>query len=509
MYYPDKGTFQKIAQRGNLIPVYREICADMDTPVSAFKKIDSGKSFLLESVDGGEKIARYSFLGSDPMVVILGRKGQVEIQEKSHPSTVISTENPLKVLKEQMARFRTAPVAGLPRFFGGAVGYIGYDHVRSFEPIPEENPDELNVPEFLFFITDTLLIFDHMAHTIKIISNAFIEDSVDRAYEQAIEKINQLYKKLQSPAAATFQILDGDVMNRTHPSTDTVLGQLNISSNYTQADFEQCVKTAKEYIAAGDIFQVVLSQRLSTGISCNSFDLYRALRLLNPSPYMYYLQHEDFRIVGASPELLVRVEDGVVEERPIAGTRKRGTTEEEDRFLAENLLADPKERAEHIMLVDLGRNDMGRVCRPGTVHVTELMVIERYSHVMHIVSNVKGILRDDKDCYDALTACFPAGTVSGAPKVRAMQIIEELEPVKRGPYAGAVGYFGFSGNMDTCITIRTIVIKGSTAYIQAGAGIVADSDPQLEYQETLNKARALIEAIRKVNSDSSECSHDR
>jgi len=543
MYYPDKGEFQKMASRGNLIPVYREICDDLDTPVSAFKKIDTGKSFLLESVEGGEKIARYSFLGSDPSVVILGHEGRVEIQGRSQPATSISTENPLKVLKELMARYRYVPVSGLPRFFGGAVGSISYDFIRYLEPIPEHNPDELNIPEFLFFLVDTLLIFDHMAHTIKIVSNAFVEDSIDRAYDQAIEKIDQLYKRLQIPATTTSQILDGDIMRRTPPPqladivradiirgnsvrdniahddashgdilhgsidhgdtspVDTSHGRLKIASNYTQADFENCVKKAKEYITAGDAFQIVLSQRLSTEISCNSFDVYRALRLVNPSPYMYYLQYEDLRIVGASPELLVRVVDGVVEERPIAGTRKRGSTEEEDRFLAEDLLADPKERAEHIMLVDLGRNDIGRVCRPGTVQVTELMVIEKYSHVMHIVSNVKGILREDKDCFDTLQACFPAGTVSGAPKVRAMQIIEELEPVKRGPYAGAIGYFGFSGNMDTCITIRTIVIKGKTAYIQAGAGIVADSDPQMEYQETLNKAMALIEAVRKVNSD--------
>jgi len=502
MYYPNKEEFQKMAGRGNLIPVYREICADLDTPVSAFKKIDCGKSFLLESVEGGEKIARYSFLGADPVMIILGRKGQVEIQDRSGPATIIPTTDPLTVVKNLMAKFHLVPVAGLPRFFGGAVGYISYDYVRTLEPIPDKNQDDLNLPEMLFFLVDTLLIFDHLAHTIKIISNAFIEDSPARAYDQAVERIDQLYDRLKTPVTSP-RILDGDVMHRHISRSSAELAQsgLNITSNYTPGDFEDCVMKAKEYIAAGDAIQVVLSQRLSTKISCNSFDLYRALRLLNPSPYMYYLHHDDLKIVGASPELLVRVVDKVIEERPIAGTRKRGATEEEDRFLAEELLADPKERAEHIMLVDLGRNDLGRVCRPGTVQVTELMVVEKYSHVMHIVSNVKGILREDRDCFDALSACFPAGTVSGAPKVRAMQIIEELEPVRRGPYAGAVGYFGFSGNMDTCITIRTIVIKGDTAYIQAGAGIVADSDPKLEYQETLNKAMALIEAIRKVESD--------
>lgn len=504
MYYPNKEEFQKIAGRGNLIPVYREICADLDTPVSAFKKIDSGTSFLLESVEGGEKIARYSFLGSDPVMVMEGRRGEVKIREKSRPQTVIPTENPLKVLKEVMAGFRYVPVDGLPRFFGGAVGYIGYDFIRCLEPIPDKNQNDLQLPEFLFFLVDTLLIFDHVAHTIKIVSNAFIEDSAEQAYEQALEKIDRLYGKLQatpaaSSAATSSRILEADVMSRA--SKPAARDGLKITSNYTQADFEECVRKIKDYITAGDAIQVVLSQRLSTEISCHSFDLYRALRLLNPSPYMYYLQYEDMRIVGASPELLVRAVDGVVEERPIAGTRKRGATEEEDQFLAEDLLADPKERAEHIMLADLGRNDVGRVCRPGTVQVTEMMVIEKYSHVMHIVSNVKGILRDDMDCFDTLEACFPAGTVSGAPKVRAVQIIEELEPVRRGPYAGAVGYFGFSGNMDTCITIRTIVIKGKTAYIQAGAGIVADSNPESEYQETLNKAMALLEAIRKVQSE--------
>jgi len=500
IYYPNKKEFRKIVQQGNLIPVYREICDDLETPVSAFKKIDSGQSFLLESVEGGEKIARYSFLGSDPVMVVSSHNGQVRIQEGIQTRTINVSQNPLHVVKEILARYNYVPVEGLPRFFGGMVGYMGYDLVRYFEPIPEKNPDDLKLPELLFFLVDTFLIFDHLAHTIKIISNAFIEDSAEQAYDQAVEKIDQLYQKLQAPVKFS-RILNADIMDRESGNIGSAQNQVDIISNHTAAEFEGCVKKAKEYITEGDVIQVVLSQRLSSEISCSSFDLYRALRLLNPSPYMYYLKYEDMKIVGASPEILVRVVDGIAEERPIAGTRKRGSTEEEDRFLAEDLLADPKERAEHIMLLDLGRNDLGRVCRPGTVQVTEQMVIEKYSHVMHIVSNVKGILRDDLDCFDLLQACFPAGTVSGAPKVRAMQIIEELEPVRRGPYAGAVGYFGFSGNMDTCITIRTIVIKGKTAYIQAGAGIVADSDPQMEYQETLNKARALIEAIRKVQHE--------
>jgi len=500
-YYPDKKEFQNMARQGNLIPVYQEICDDLETPVSAFQKIDQGQSFLLESVEGGEKIARYSFLGSDPAMVILGHKGKVEIREGgNHRQMDYPEGNPLLVLKDILSRFHYVPMDGLPRFFGGMVGYMGYDLVRYFEPVPDKNRDDLRMPEFMFFLADTFLIFDHMAHTIKIISNAFIEESEDRAYDEAIERIERLYQKLQLPMTS-LRILDKDVISRRSGLPKDTQQPTGVDSNMSMAEFEERVRKAKEYIAAGDAIQVVLSQRLSSRISCSPLDLYRALRLLNPSPYMYYFSYSDMSIVGASPELLVRVVDGIVEERPIAGTRKRGNTEEEDRFLAEDLLADPKERAEHIMLVDLGRNDLGRVCRPGTVQVTELMKIERYSHVMHIVSNIKGVLRDDQDCFDVFQACFPAGTVSGAPKVRAMQIIEELEPVRRGPYAGAVGYFGFSGNMDTCITIRTILVKGRKAFIQAGAGIVADSDPQLEYQETLNKARALIEAMRGVQND--------
>lgn len=500
-YYPNREEFRNLAHQGNLVPVYTEICDDLETPVSAFQKIRGDRSFLLESVEGGEKIARYSILGTDPSMVVLSHQGEIIIREESQERRfAVPLEDPLRIVKNIMNKYSYVPLKGLPRFSGGMIGYLSYDLVRSFEPIPNKNPDDLNLPEFLFYLVDTFLIFDHLAHTIKIIANAFIETEIDQAYDQAIQKIEALMQKLKSPSKAV-RILDAHIIDRKNSTVADGSSKVNIPSNYTVEEFIEGVKRAKEYITAGDIIQVVLSQRLSYEISCDSFDLYRGLRLLNPSPYMYYLAYEGLKIVGSSPELLVRVDDEVVEERPIAGTRKRGSTEEEDRFLAEDLLADPKERAEHIMLVDLGRNDLGRVCRPGTVQVTELMVVEKYSHVMHIVSNVRGLLREDQDCFDVLRACFPAGTVSGAPKVRAMQIIEEIEPMRRGPYAGAVGYFDFSGNMDTCITIRTMVINGTKAYIQAGAGIVADSDPWSEYQETLNKAKALIEAIRKVQGN--------
>ncbi|MGA1868112.1 MAG: anthranilate synthase component I [bacterium] len=474
MYYPSLNQFKEKAKSGNLIPVYRKICADMETPVSAFKKIDRyPSSFLLESVVGGERIARYSFLGTNPSKIIL--------PDTSHK------ENPLNKLRTEMARYTLVPVEGLPRFFGGAVGYFSYDQIRYLESIPTRAPDILKIPEYIFFITDTLLIFDHLTNQITIVSNACIDGPCEQIYNKAIENIENIVDLLSCPLSGV-KCLEPGTLKELPP----------FESNFEKDDFKQAVLKIKEYIAAGDIIQAVLSQRLSTRIKCNPFDLYRAIRLINPSPYMYYLKHHDLKIIGSSPELLVRLEDGIVYERPIAGTRRRGISEAEDQALAEELLADPKERAEHIMLVDLSRNDVGRVCEYGTVHVPdgELMIIERYSHVMHIVSQVIGKLYKGKDAFDVFAACFPAGTVSGAPKIRAMEIIEEIEPSRRGPYAGSVGYFSFSGNMDTGITIRTMVIQGDTAYIQAGAGIVADSDPEKEYEETLNKAKAVIEAIR-------------
>ena len=511
MYHPDIETFRSLTRKGNLIPIYRDICADTETPVSAFKKIDRhDSSFLLESVVGGERIARYSFLGTNPVqifqadrdgIIIKGgyqKRGDHIRSDDSNKKgeTGERGRNPLFALRDLMAGYRPVALEGLPRFIGGAVGFVSYDMVRYAERLPEQAPDVLHLPECLFFITDTVLIFDHMTNRIKILSHAYLDDaesdskSVDRAYEEAVARIDGIIQNLKRP------------LPPISPLEESISGSLPFQSNYEPEDFKNAVRRAKSYITAGDIIQVVLSQRFSTPVSCDPFDIYRSLRLINPSPYMFYLKHHDLRIIGSSPELMVRVEDGLVEERPIAGTRHRGKTEAEDRCLAEDLLADPKERAEHIMLVDLARNDMGRVCEYGSVQCPELMTIERYSHVMHIVSQVTGRISHDHDPYECLIACFPAGTVSGAPKVRAMEIIEETEPSMRGPYAGAVGYFSFSGNMDTCITIRTMIVKDGQAYIQAGAGIVADSDPDKEYQETVNKAMALMDAIRLAEGSS-------
>ena len=485
MYYPSLKEFIKKAKEGNLIPVYQEILADFETPVSAFTKIDTGNyAYLLESAERGEGLGRYSFLGSNPSLIFKSKGKRVEII-KDGKKKVRKVSDPLVVLKKLMSRYKFVKVKGLPRFVGGMVGYLSYDMARVFERLPDENPDDLNLPDAIFLLTDTILIFDHLEHKIKVISNAHIKKNPKKAYQEAIGKIEGLISQLRKP------IREGS----------RVKGQglrVKIKSNFTKEAFKKRVRKAKEYIRAGDIIQVVLSQRLETKITVDPFDIYRALRTINPSPYMYYLKCKGLRLIGSSPEILVRLEEGMVEVRPIAGTRPRGRTEKEDRALEKELLADPKERAEHIMLVDLGRNDVGRVAEFGTVKVNELMVIERYSHVMHIVSDVAGKLKRNRDSFDVLRASFPAGTVTGAPKIRAMEIIDELEPVRRGPYAGAVGYFSFSGNLDTCITIRTIVIKGNQAYIQAGAGIVADSIPEREYRETLNKAKAPIKAIENA-----------
>ncbi len=488
MIYPDLKEFRKLSARGNLIPVYREILADMETPVSAFRKIDDGRaSFLLESMEGGEKWARYSFLGSRPSVVIKSLGRTVEVTRNGKTLELTSATDPLDAVKTVLSEYRPVPDPRLPRFFGGAVGFAGYDVVRFFEELPAREKEGLDIPDIFFMITDTLLIFDNVTHMIKVVSNAHIHGaSATAAYREAVEKIEAIVRKLKQGKSSKPGVRSPRKRTGGHA----------LSSNFTQPQYEQAVLRAKEYIKAGDIFQVVPSQRFQTKISVEPFEIYRALRLVNPSPYMYFLRcGGETTVVGASPEVMVRLEGDRIDLRPIAGTRRRGKTEEEDRQLAEELLADPKERAEHIMLVDLGRNDVGRVSTPGSVNVSELMVIERYSHVMHIVSNVRGRLSGGKDAYDVVRACFPAGTVSGAPKIRAMEIIDELEPTKRGPYAGAVGYFGFSGNMDTCITIRTLIVKNGTAYIQAGGGVVADSDPAAEYQETVNKAKAMMRAV--------------
>lgn len=482
--------FRGLASQGNLIPLYREILADFETPVSAFSKIDYGPTaYLLESVEGGEKWARYSFLGSGSPILLREERGSLVLTRgrkvQRFPVSRRPGETPLDRLREAMAAYRPVIAPDLPRFVGGAVGYLAYDIVRYFEDLPARRKDDLGLPDLAFLLTDTLLIFDNVAQKIKVVANAHIQASGDagiaRAYADATARIERMIARLRQP------LRRAPSKRRRKP--------IAFTANMSRADFEKLVMRTKEYIRAGDVVQAVISQRWDTRIQTAPFEIYRALRVVNPSPYMYYLRIGGVELVGSSPEILVRCEDGVVSVRPIAGTRRRGATEEQDRQLEQDLLADDKERAEHVMLVDLGRNDIGRIAETGTVRTDALMQVERYSHVMHLVSQVNGRLDPSKTPYDVMKACFPAGTVSGAPKIRAMEIIEELEPTRRGPYAGAVGYFSFSGNMDTCINIRTIVIKGRQAYIQAGAGIVADSNPEREYEETCNKARAMMQAI--------------
>lgn len=470
MYYPSRSEFVKLSGQGNLIPVYTEFLADTETPVSAYLKLADGEySYLLESVEGEEKIARYSFLSSSPSLILK-----------------IDNEDPLPKIKELMKKYKFVNVDGSPRFCGGLVGFIGYKTVRFFEDIPIADNDDLRLPESIFLLSDTLVVFDHIRHKIQIVSNADLTRySLTRAYKEAVRKIETIIDRLSKPLAP----------HSIEYSLNTGRRNRTIHSNMTINEFKKMVIKAKRYIKDGDIIQVVLSQRFETPIKSKAFDIYRALRTMNPSPYMYYLSLRDFSIVGSSPEMLVRCHDGVVRTRPIAGTRPRGKSERQDMAFASNLIEDCKERAEHLMLVDLGRNDLGKVCNKGSVKVKDFMSIERYSHVMHLVTDVEGTLSKDKDIYDVFRATFPAGTVTGAPKVRAMEIIAELEKTQRGPYAGCVGYFSFSGNMDTCITIRTIVIKDGVAYVQAGAGIVADSEPKREYQETVNKVTGCFKAI--------------
>jgi anthranilate synthase component 1 len=474
MYHPKLQEVKRLQKQGNLVPVYREIRADLDTPVSAYLKIARDDySFLLESVEGGERLARYSFLGTGPSLVLSTGRG--------------NTVDPLTAIEKEFAQFKPVHVEGLPRFHGGMVGYLSYEVARYFEKLPSPERDALGLPESVFMLADTLLVFDHLAHVIKVVAHAHLNGDVGKAYRAATDKIDELVERLNGAVPTSARALQ-------------VSTPAKAQSNLTQAQYENIVTRAKEYIYEGDIIQVVPSQRLSRRTDADPFTVYRALRSINPSPYMYFLHLGDFHIVGASPELLVRVEDGIVSNHPIAGTRPRSRDAAEDEALAEELKNDEKERAEHVMLVDLARNDVGRISEPGTVQVTQFMDIERYSHVMHLVSHVQGKLRRGYSQFDAMRACFPAGTVSGAPKIRAMEIIAELEPDKRGPYAGAVGYFDFSGNMDTAIAIRTIVVKDGTAHVQAGGGVVADSVPALEYQESLNKAQASLSAIDRAEA---------
>jgi len=486
---PNASDFLELARQGNLVPVFREILADTETPVSAYLKIARGRhGFLLESMQGGEKWARYSFLGAEPSAVFTSRAGTVQVTEAGRPDRTWATHDPLEALKDLLAAYRAVRVPGLPRFSGGAVGYVAYDAVRFFERLPATLPDDLGIPELYFIIPASLLVFDNIAQSIRVVVNVDLRDPATdprRAYDAAVARIDELIARLDAPL-------------RFPEAVPGVREDVAVRSNLSAAEYGAMVERAKEYIRAGDVIQVVLAQRLETPLSAAPFNIYRALRTVNPSPYMFYLELGEQTLVGASPEVMVRVEDGEVTVRPIAGTSPRGTQETEDRALEQALLADPKEVAEHIMLLDLGRNDVGRVATIGSVEVTERMVIERYSHVMHIVSNVRGQLAPGYDCFDALRATFPAGTLSGAPKIRAMEIIEELEPVRRGVYGGAVGYFAFSGAMDTCIAIRTMLIKNGTVYSQAGAGIVADSDPEREQAECLNKARGMLQALKRA-----------
>jgi anthranilate synthase component I len=481
MYSPSKKEFIELSKKGNLIPVFKEIIADTETPVSAFKKIEGKYSYLLESVEGGENLGRYSFLGSDPILRVASKGNSIKVITKSGTKTIKG--DPIEELKKILSRYKPVKVKGLPRFHGGLVGYFSYDIVRFIEKLKNKNPDDLKVPDMQFLLTDTILAFDHVNHKISIISNVLVDKDPAKAYELAIKKIKSIETKMGKPLkrSSELEVKEGK--------------SIKVTSNFTKAEFESVVEKAKKYIVSGDVIQVVPSQRLATKLKGDPFRVYRILRTLNPSPYMYYLKFGDIKLIGTSPETMVRLEGSVATIRPIAGTRKRGQNDAEDIALGKELLADEKEKAEHIMLVDLGRNDLGRVCDFDSIKINKLMTIERYSHVMHIVSDISGNLSSGKDGFDLIKASFPAGTVTGAPKVRAMEIIEELENVRRGTYAGAVGYFDFYGNLDTCITIRTILLKGSNAYVQAGAGIVADSVPSKEYEESLNKAKALLKAI--------------
>jgi anthranilate synthase component 1 len=486
MIQPTFKEFCRLAKQGNLIPVYEELLMDLETPLSFFKRLERDRySFLLESVEGSERWARYSFLGTRPHRIFKAHGNRVTIIENGKTQTRIA-DAPLKILEELLKGCQPVPVPGVPPFFGGALGYVSYDAVEQFHEIGNNKKDPLGMPEIFFVFVQTLVAFDNLKHTIKVIDNARVGEGANlrRAYDQSIARIRKVISSLRRKPRG---IEPRDLTQSK--------GTRKFRSNLTQEGFEKAVIKAKEYIKAGDIIQVVLCQRLETETETDPFEIYRALRFINPSPYMFYLEMEDLRVIGSSPETMVRLTGDIIELRPIAGTRRRGATPEEERELEADLLADPKERAEHIMLVDLGRNDVGRVAEIGSVEVNELMAIERYSHVIHIVSNVRGKLASEKTPFDLFVSAFPAGTVSGAPKIRAMQIISELEPQKRGLYAGAIGYFGYNGNLDTCIVIRTIVMKGKKVFINTGAGIVADSDPASEYQETLNKARAMLRAI--------------
>jgi anthranilate synthase component 1 len=482
--YPSREDFLGLVQQGNLVPVVREILADLETPVAAFLKIHRGAyGFLLESVEQGQKWGRYSFLGTEPARVLRVRGRAVELETPGGATVRRETDDPFGEVKRLLAPYRPVAVPGLPRFTGGAVGYVGYDMVRQFERLPSHATDELGCPDACLMLVRSLLVFDNMAQKIKVVAHAYVADEVtpDEAYDEAVRRIDELVARL------------AHAVDEPH-GTGAPSGE--VRSNLTPEAYQAMVRRAKEYVNAGDVIQVVLAQRFQLPLTAAPINVYRCLRTVNPSPYHFYLALGRDHVAGASPEVMVRVEDGEVTVRPIAGTRPRGTVEREDAALEAELVANPKEVAEHVMLVDLGRNDVGRVSEIGSVEVTARMIVERYSHVMHLVSNVRGRLAPGEDAFTAFRATFPAGTLSGAPKVRAMQIIDELEPVRRGLYGGAVGYFAFGGAMDTAIAIRTVLMRDGTAYVQAGAGIVADSDPEAEHRECVNKARGAIQAVR-------------
>ncbi|MFA6133834.1 MAG: anthranilate synthase component I [Phycisphaerae bacterium] len=490
-YYPNFDGFLRLCERGNTIPVYRQLLADSITPVAAYKRLAQSQgfapaknAFLLESVVGGERIARFSFVAADPLATFSARGNEITICHLGGSPEKIESADPLEELRKMLAPYKAVHVKELPRFTGGVVGYAGYDMIRYYEKLGPGPKDDRNLPDLSFGLYRTMVIFDSVYQTIKVVTNAHVTGDPGKAYDEAAASIERVIARLQQGSAdpVTEVNMEG-------------LPQKSFQSNFSRERYLEVVEACKEYIRAGDIFQVVPSQRLTVETRASAFDIYRALRVVNPSPFMFLLTAPEVTLVGCSPEILCRVEDGVVTNRPLAGTRRRGATEEEDKALEAELLADPKERAEHIMLVDLARNDVGRVCEPKSIELADVMSVERYSHVMHIVSDVKGKLAAGQTAFDALRAALPVGTVSGAPKIRAMQIIDQFEPTRRGPYAGAVGYVDFSGNMDTCIALRTMVVAGGKVYLQAGGGVVADSVPAEEYQETINKAKALLRAI--------------
>jgi anthranilate synthase component 1 len=505
MHLPAPNRFRELARSATRVPVYRRLMSDSLTPVTAFHRLDrGGHACLFESVVGGEKVGRYSILATRPHLDVTATGDRVAIRHLNAAGEVLredcfSSPDPIEELRRNLQGVEVARLPELPPFTGGAIGYAGYDVVRYVEHLPNTPPDDRGLPDLSFAFYDRLVIFDNVNKTLFVVALAPVDGAaalpegsaerdawLDAAYARAAAEVDELVAELSGPSPVELRPVDIALGGEPH---------VEFSANFTPESFADAVRKCVEYIRAGDIFQVVISQRLAVPLACEPFEIYRSLRVVNPSPFMFFLRTPDTTLVGSSPEIMCRVFGGEVTVRPLAGTRRRGATDEEDRRLAQELLADEKERAEHVMLVDLGRNDVGRVARFGSVRLSDVMVIERYSHVMHITSNVTGQLDSGKDAFDALRACLPAGTVSGAPKVRAMQIIDEIEPQRRGPYAGAVGYFDYGGNMDTCIALRTLVVKDGVGYVQAGAGIVADSDPASEYQETLNKARGMLKAI--------------